>query len=252
MFDFLHSLNLQFSWQDLVDIVLVAFIFYRLILLIRGTRAVSVIYGLFLLLVVYYTSGVFGLYTLHWLLGQFLGSIFLVIIILFQKDIRKALSAMGAGRFWMRDRVGKEVIDELVLALLDMGRSKTGALVVIERNMPLGDIIERGVEIGGVVTKDLLLTIFHQDTPLHDGAVIIRNDKIAAAGCILPLAVGLKHRASLGTRHRAAMGITEESDALAVVVSEERGTISVAIGGKITTSLEEVRLKRVLVSALAK
>jgi uncharacterized protein (TIGR00159 family) len=252
MFDFLHSFNLQFSWQDVVDIVLVAFIFYRLILLIRGTRAVSVIYGLFLLLVVYYSSGVFGLYTLHWLLGQFLGSIFLVVIILFQKDIRKALSAMGAGRFWVKDRIGKEVIDELVLALSDMGRSKTGALVVIERNTPLGDIVERGVEIDGLVTRDLLLTIFYPDTPLHDGAVIIRNDKIAAAGCILPLAVGLKHRATLGTRHRAAMGITEESDALAVVVSEERGTISVAIGGKITTSLEEVRLKRVLVSALAK
>jgi uncharacterized protein (TIGR00159 family) len=252
MFDFLHSFNLQFSWQDVVDIVLVAFIFYRLILLIRGTRAVSVIYGLFLLLVVYYSSGVFGLYTLHWLLGQFLGSIFLVVIILFQKDIRKALSAMGAGRFWVKDRVGKQVIDELVLALSDMGRSKTGALVVIERNTPLGDIVERGVEIDGLVTRDLLLTIFYPDTPLHDGAVIIRNDKIAAAGCILPLAVGLKHRATLGTRHRAAMGITEESDALAVVVSEERGTISVAIGGKITTSLEEVRLKRVLVSALAK
>jgi uncharacterized protein (TIGR00159 family) len=252
MLDFLHSFNLQFSWQDVVDIVLVAFIFYRLILLIRGTRAVSVIYGLFLLLVVYYSSGVFGLYTLHWLLGQFLGSIFLVVIILFQKDIRKALSAMGAGRFWVKDRVGKQVIDELVLALSDMGRSKTGALVVIERNTPLGDIVERGVEIDGLVTRDLLLTIFYPDTPLHDGAVIIRNDKIAAAGCILPLAVGLKHRATLGTRHRAAMGITEESDALAVVVSEERGTISVAIGGKITTSLEEVRLKRVLVSALAK
>jgi uncharacterized protein (TIGR00159 family) len=252
MLDFLHSFNLQFSWQDVVDIVLVAFIFYRLILLIRGTRAVSVIYGLFLLLVVYYSSGVFGLYTLHWLLGQFLGSIFLVVIILFQKDIRKALSAMGAGRFWVKDRIGKEVIDELVLALSDMGRSKTGALVVIERNTPLGDIVERGVEIDGLVTRDLLLTIFYPDTPLHDGAVIIRNDKIAAAGCILPLAVGLKHRATLGTRHRAAMGITEESDALAVVVSEERGTISVAIGGKITTSLEEVRLKRVLVSALAK
>ncbi|MGX9367316.1 diadenylate cyclase CdaA [Desulfoplanes sp. PS50] len=252
MLDFLHSFNLQFSWQDVVDIVLVAFIFYRLILLIRGTRAVSVIYGLFLLLVVYYSSGVFGLYTLHWLLGQFLGSIFLVVIILFQKDIRKALSAMGAGRFWVKDRIGKEVIDELVLALSDMGRSKTGALVVIERNTPLGDIVERGVEINGLVTRDLLLTIFYPDTPLHDGAVIIRNDRIAAAGCILPLAVGLKHRASLGTRHRAAMGITEESDALAVVVSEERGTISVAIGGKIITSLEEVRLKRVLVSALAK
>ncbi|MDD2219705.1 MAG: DNA integrity scanning protein DisA nucleotide-binding domain protein, partial [Desulfoplanes sp.] len=123
-------------------------------------------------------------------------------------------------------------------------------LVVIERTTPLGDIIERGVEIGAVVSKDLLETIFYPDTPLHDGAVIIRNDRIMAAGCILPLAVGLKHRASLGTRHRAAMGITEESDAVALVVSEERGTISVAISGKITTSLEEVRLKRVLISAL--
>ncbi len=252
MFDFLHSLKLQFSWLDCLDILLVAFIFYRLILLIRGTRAVSVIYGLFVLLVVYYSSGVLGLYTLHWLLGQFLGSIFLVVIILFQKDIRKALSVMGAGRFWMRYQVGKEVLDELILALTEMARSKTGALVVIERNTPLGDIVERGVEINGTVTKDLVLTIFHPDTPLHDGAIIIRNDKVAAAGCILPLAVGLKHNASLGTRHRAAMGITEESDALALVVSEERGTLSVAMGGKITRGLKEARLKEMLVNALAK
>ncbi len=252
MFDFLYSLKQQFSWQDCIDILLVAFIFYRLILLIRGTRAVSVIYGLFLLLLVYYGSGVFGLYTLHWLLGHFLGSIFLVIFILFQKDIRKALSAMGAGRFWRRTRVNKEVLDELIRAIMDMSRTRTGALVVIERGTPLGDIIERGIEIDGVVSKDLLLSIFYPDTPLHDGAVIIRNDKIVAAGCILPLAVGLKHNASLGTRHRAAMGITEDSDALAIVVSEERGTVSVSTNGKITASLDEERLKRVLVSALAK
>lgn len=236
----------QLTWLDLLDLSIVAYVFYRLILLIRGTRAVSVVYGLLLLLILYFFSGELGLYTLHWLLANFLGSIFLVVIILFQRDIRKALAEMGAGRLWTWGRTNNPNLDELVLSIMDMAHKKIGALIVMEKNVPLGDIVERGVELDAKLSRDLLLTIFRPDSPLHDGAVLIRRGKIGAAGCILPLAVGLKHKADLGTRHRAAIGITEETDAVAVVVSEERGTVSMAINGKLTSALDEIRLKRVL------
>ena len=244
--------SLRISWRELLDIGLVAFIFYRVILLVRGTRAVSVIYGLVLLLVVYYLSGEFGLFTLNWLLANFLGSIFLVVIILFQRDVRKALSQVGAGGLWRRSKAGEDVVNQLASALLGMAEKRVGALVVIEKNVPLGDVVDRGVKLSARISRDLLLTIFFPDSPLHDGAVIISGDEILAAGCILPLAVGVERAQNLGTRHRAALGITEETDAVAVVVSEESGRISVAAGGEITASLDEVRLKRVLKKAWEK
>ncbi|BBD07000.1 diadenylate cyclase CdaA [Desulfovibrio ferrophilus] len=236
----------QISWREVVDIALVAFIFYRLILLIRGTRAVSVFWGLVLVVVVYYLSGQFGLLTLNWLLANFLGSIFLVVIILFQRDIRNALSQVGAGRFWRRPPLQDDIFTQVVAAVLSMASKRVGALVVIEKNVPLGDIMERGVELDAKISTDLLRTIFDTATPLHDGAAVIRAGRLAAAGCILPLAVGIRRKASFGTRHRAAIGVTQETDAIAVVVSEERGEISVAIGGRLTAALDEVRLKRVL------
>ncbi len=243
---------LRVSWRDLLDIGLVAFIFYRVILLVKGTRAVSVIYGLVLLLVVYYLSGEFGLFTLNWLLANFLGSIFLVVIILFQGDFRKALSQVGAGRLWRRARAGEDVVNQLASALLSMAEKKVGALVVIEKNVPLGDVVDRGVKLSARVSRDLLLTIFFPDSPLHDGAVILSGDRILAAGCILPLAVGVERGPAFGTRHRAALGITQETDAVAVVVSEENGRISVAAGGEMTLNLDEVRLKRILKRAWEK
>ncbi len=243
---------IQLGWRDIVDIVVVAFIIYRVILLVKGTRAVPVFYGLLLLLVIYYFSGEVGLDTLHWLLANFLGSLFLVIIILFQRDIRKALAEMGAGRLFFRTKPGLAILDELILSLVSMAQKRIGALVVIEKNTPLGDVLESGVELKADFSKDLLETIFYPNTPLHDGAVIIQGNKIVAAGCILPLAVGIKSKWDYGTRHRAAMGITEETDAIAVVVSEEKGKISVAVGGRIISSLDEVRLRRVLSTAWEK
>ncbi|WP_045212396.1 diadenylate cyclase CdaA [Desulfonatronovibrio magnus] len=243
---------LQFAWRDIVDIVVVAFIIYRVIILVKGTRAVSVFYGLLLLLVIFYFSGELGLYTLHWLLANFLGSLFLVIIILFQRDIRKALAEMGGGRLWFRSRPGLAILDELILASITMAKKRIGALMVIEKTTPLGDVVESGVEVDSKFSKEIVETIFYPNTPLHDGAVIIRDDKILAAGCILPLAVGIKSRWDYGTRHRAALGITEETDAIAIVVSEERGVVSVAIGGKLIGPLDEVRLRRVLSSAWEK
>lgn len=244
--------NLQITWRDILDILLVGYIFFRIILLIKGTRAVSVIYGLLLIVMAYFAAGQFGLYTLNWLLGNFLGSIFLVVIILFRRDIRKALAVMGATTIFKKDTVQSVVLEDLILALVQMAKNKTGALVIIERNISLSDVVSGGIELHANFSKDLLLTIFHPDTPLHDGAVIIRENRIEAAACILPLAVGLKHEASLGTRHRAAIGVTEETDAVALIVSEERGSISLAVGGRITSSLNEVRLKKVLAAALRK
>lgn len=243
---------IRVGWRDILDMAVVAAALYRMLLLIKGTRAVSVLYGLLLVILVYFASEELGLYTLNWLLTNFLGSIFLVIIILFQQDIRKALSEVGAGRFFRRKAMGEEYLNQLIAALETLAKSRTGALVVIQRKVPLGDVVERGVQLGARISKDLLVTIFYPNTPLHDGAVVVHGGEIVAAGCILPLSAGLRYKTEFGTRHRAAIGITEETDAIALVVSEERGTISLAINGRLTTSLDEVRLKRVLAKTISK
>lgn len=242
--------GIQLSWRDVLDIALVTFVFFQIILLIKGTRAVSVLYGLLAVVLIYFAADSLGLYTLNWLLTEFLDAIFLVIIILFQSDIRTALSRVGAGGLWRRRDTKTEAFNQLIAAVISLAEKRIGALVVIEKNVPLGDMTERGVMLDARLTKDLLVTIFFPNTPLHDGAVLVKDSRIRAAGCILPLTVGLRERAGYGTRHRAAMGITEETDAVAVVVSEERGEVSVAIGGKLTTKLDEVRLKRVLEKTL--
>ncbi|WP_092120610.1 diadenylate cyclase CdaA [Desulfonatronum thiosulfatophilum] len=243
---------MQFGLRELVDIGLVTFAFYRLILLVKGTRAVSIIYGLILILVIYYLSEEFGLLTLNWLLANFLGSMFLVIIIFFQQDIRRALSELGAGSLWRRRNVSDRLVNEVVYAALNMAKSRTGALIVFERAIPLGDIIARGVEIKAGMSRELLVTIFTPGTPLHDGAVVIRDGQVEAAGCILPLSSGVEHSTKLGTRHRAAIGASEESDAVALVVSEERGVISLAQGGVLSENLNEAQLKDALRNALEK
>lgn len=242
----MQVLGVDISWRELLDIALVAFVFYRIILLVRGTRAVSVIWGLVFIIGVFFASGEFGLTTLHWLLQNFLGSFFLVVIILFQQDIRKALAQVGAGSLWRRNAIDDEDVNQIVAALVSMAEKRIGALVVIEKNVPLGDLTDRGATLDARISRDLLMSIFFPDNPLHDGAVIIRGGRILAASCILPLAAGLKGKAKYGTRHRAAAGVTEDTDALALVVSEERGEISAALAGRLTAALDEVRLKRVL------
>lgn len=242
--------DISIGWRDILDIGLVTLLFYRVILMVKGTRAVSAIYGLLLVLVVYFLSEQVGLYTLHWLLANFLSSIFLVIIVLFNRDIRRALTGMGAQGFWRKHVVEDDLLNEVVGAVLSLAQRRVGALVVLERNVALGDTVERGVPLDAKVTKELLVSIFQTSTPLHDGAVVVRGGRLSAAGCILPLAVAPQDRPEYGTRHRAAMGITEESDAVAVVVSEERGAVTVSIGGRLTTALDATRLKRVLRNAL--
>jgi uncharacterized protein (TIGR00159 family) len=244
--------GIQVTWRVLLDIGLVAFIYYNLIVLVRGTRAAAVLYGLVVVLVVYYLSDLFNLYTLNALLGEFLTSLFLVVVILFRADIRKALARVGTKRFWSKSKFRDDTLDQLTLAVMNMSNSSTGAIIVIEKSVPLGDIIERGIELDAKVNKELIETIFVTETLLHDGAIIIRRDRIVAAACILPLSSKLKGQPMYGTRHRAALGISEGSDSITVVVSEERGEVSVAMNGRLTTSLDEVRLRRVLKNALGR
>jgi uncharacterized protein (TIGR00159 family) len=242
--------GLSVGWHDVVDILLVTALLYGISVRIKGTRAVTAVLGLLALTLVFFGAGSLGLYTITWLLQSFFASLFLVIVILFQQDIRMALSAIATHRFWGRGKVVNEaLLDELVEASMELARGRVGALIVLERFMPLRDMMEReGVRLDARPSRELLQTIFAVNTPLHDGAVIVSKGTITAAACILPLAMVKRH--SFGTRHRAALGITEESDAVAIVVSEERGEVSVAIKGRLTKNLDAVKLKRVLGTVL--
>ena len=244
---FAVNLNgLSLDWHDVVDILLVTALFYGISVRIKGTRAVAAVLGLLALTLVYLGAGSLGLYTITWLLQSFFASLFLMVVILFQQDIRMALSVLGTRRFWGgRKLISEALLDELVEASMELARGRVGALIVLERFMPLRDMVEReGVRLDARLSRELLQTIFAVNTPLHDGAVIISKGMITAAACILPLAMVRRH--SFGTRHRAALGITEESDAVAIVVSEERGEVSVALKGRLTKNLDAVKLKRVL------
>jgi len=241
-----HFNGFSLDWHDVVDILLVTALLYGIIVRIKGTRAVAVVLGLVMLTLLYLGAGIFGLYTITWLLQSFFASLFLVVIILFQQDIRMALSVIGSHRFWgKRKLISEALLDELVDASMELARSRVGALIILERFMPLKDMMEReGVRLDARLSQELLRTIFTVNTPLHDGAVIVSKGIITAAACILPLA--MVRRQAFGTRHRAALGITEESDAVAIVVSEERGEVSVAIKGKLIKNLDAVKLKRIL------
>ncbi|MEG2005639.1 MAG: diadenylate cyclase CdaA [Bilophila sp.] len=236
----------SFNWRDIVDIALVTVLLYRIILLVRGTRAFSVLTGLVLLVVVYAVSQYVGLYTLTWLLENLFGSLFLVIVILFHDDIRQGLTTMGThSLLWWRKRpTPTDMVGDLVWVCQYFAKRRIGALIVLENKVPLGDMMEGGVTLDAKLTRELILTIFFPNTALHDGAVIIRKGRIAAAGCILPLAQ--MDRQNFGTRHRAALGATEVSDATVIAVSEERGEVSVASRGHLSVMPDAEQLKETL------
>lgn len=245
--------GISFGWRDILDIALITLLFYYIIIAVKQTRAVTAIYGLVVILAVYLLSRAIGLSTLNWLLEYVLSSIFLLVVIVFQRDIRQALSSIGSRRIWLTSLFRKKrdhpTVPIICGAAEYMAHRKVGALMVIERNVPLGDTTDRGVRLDAAISKELLINLFWPNSPLHDGAAIIRGDRIVAAGCILPLSTAVAKR-DYGTRHRAALGITEESDAVVVVVSEERGAIAIAVDGRITGALDALKLPRVLDSAL--
>lgn len=229
----------------LVDILLTAFLFYQFLINIRGRRAASVLAGLGLMGILYAVAVLFHLELLRALLQATAPYLPLALILLFQAEIRRMLARIGRqGLFVMGSRVKRrEFVEELLLAVEQLSKTRTGALIVIERDIGLRTFVESGVVMDSIVSRDLLLAIFQPGGALHDGAVILQNEKIAAAACFLPLSTNPTLMNSLGTRHRAAIGITEDSDSLAVVVSEETGDISVAAGGEIERGITLARLE---------
>lgn len=236
------------SWQDVLDVLLVALVLYYLLLLIRGTRAVQVIFGILLLLVVYGGAGLVDLPALETTLEEFFDLLPIAILILFQHEIRRALASFGRTPLFTRGRGGdpRELINDVVVAATTLSERKIGALIVFERQEGLRNYIENGIRLDSAVSLDLLVTLFHTETPTHDGAVIIQGDRIAAATCFLPLTRNAELSKELGTRHRAALGITEETDALAVVVSEETGDLSIAVGGELKRRIPSSTLQTLL------
>ncbi len=245
---------IQFPWviQHVIDITIVSYVLYRLLLLIRETRAEQVLKGLFILLFVTKLSEILKLHAIFWILKNTVTVGVIALLIVFQPELRRALEQIGRGKLFDRtmflpnERDPSLVIGEIVKAVQNMAKDKTGALIVVERKTGINDVIETGVQIDGQLTGELLENIFFPNTPLHDGAVIIRGDRLAAAGCFLPLTENPNLSKQLGTRHRAALGISESSDALAIIVSEETGIISVANDGKLTRYLDSKGLREML------
>ena len=235
------------TWIAALDILIAAFVIYQALVFIQGRRAMHMVVGVGLAVLSYYLARWTRLDTVTWLLSTMLPYFVFLIIIVFQSEIRRALAHFGQSAFpGGLSRINRtESTEEIILSVEKLASKRTGALIVIERNIGLRSYIESGVTLDAVLSYDLLVTIFNHDLPLHDGAVIIQNNRIAAAACFLPLTVKPRLSKDLGTRHRAAIGITEETDAVAIVVSEETGSVSLAQGGQIERGLtvDALRLK---------
>lgn len=240
---------------DILDILIVAAVLYKLILIIRGTRAVQLIQGLAVIFIASAVSKWLGLYTINWLLRNTITLVLVALPIVFQPELRRALEQLGRGKLLTEpiNFLGKEderdmqrIVESILQATINLAKTRTGALIVLERKTGLNDFIETGVPIDAIISLELLGNIFVPNTPLHDGAVIIRAGRVAAAGCFLPLTENPHINKNLGTRHRAALGLTEETDALVIVVSEETGIISLAENGNLKRFIDEETLRTTL------
>lgn len=238
---------------DLLDIAIVSLIVYELLKLIRGTRAVPLAVGIALVVGLFYVSQGLQLDTVNWLLRNMVGYVVFAAIVLLQADIRRALVRLGRApliRRFERPQSDEDVIEELIVAITTLSSKQTGCIVVIERAIGLLNFIESGIPLDAKLTYDLLVSIFQPSSPLHDGAVIVQGDRVAAAACFLPLTVNPRLSRQLGSRHRAAIGITEENDSVAIVISEETGLISFVQDGEIEQGLEAAALRARLKSVL--
>lgn len=253
--DFSTMVRPEIGILDLLDILMVAFIVYKILNWVKETRAWTLFKGLVVFFVFYAFATLLQLNTIHWILSKTLSVGIIAFVILFQPELRKALEQLGNGKiirnmfkFEIQDEEDEDdvkTIDEIVTAAKKMASVKTGALILVERDVPLGDHIRTGIPVDGLVTSQLLINIFEYNTPLHDGAVVIKNNRVAAAACFLPLTEN-KVSMELGTRHRAAIGASEVSDADIIVVSEETGYISLARSGVIYRNITPDELKRML------
>lgn len=234
---------------DIIDILIMAFLIYQLVLLTRQTRSMQVLKGLAVLIVASYLSEIIGLTALNWVLRSILNNGVIALLILFQPELKRALEQIG--RTTVRDRsIGQDesehAVNEITNCLLRLSRRRVGALIVFEQRTGLKDFIDTGTAIDSIISAPLLENIFEPNTPLHDGAVIIQGDRVAAAACILTLSDSNSISHDLGTRHRAGLGVSENTDAVVLIVSEETGIISMARGGKLTRHLDAEGLKNVL------
>ncbi|WP_195576574.1 diadenylate cyclase CdaA [Paenibacillus sp. 1001270B_150601_E10] len=242
--NYFTNLTWQEGIKDLIDILIVSYVIYKLLVLIRGTRAVQLLKGIFVLVIAWAVSTWFNLYTLEWLMNQMFTFGVLALVIIFQPELRRALEQIGRGKLFgtrsanEMDETGR-VIGELIKAVNYMSRRKIGALIVFERTTGLNEYIESGIAMHSRISSELLINIFIPNTPLHDGAVIVQGGNIAAAACYLPLSENPFISKELGTRHRAAIGISEVGDAISVIVSEETGDVSLAINGQIVRKINE-------------
>ncbi|EKU70653.1 diadenylate cyclase CdaA [Selenomonas sp. F0473] len=241
---------------DVIDILIVAVILYRVYIMLEDTRAITLAKGILVLLGVTVVASWFDLHVISWLLQKAVTLLFVALPIVFQPELRRALEHLGQGRFLgsgrlLDDEEAQSTIREIRSAVKILSTNKIGALLVIERNMGLNDISATGIQIDGLITSDFLINVFIPNTPLHDGAAVIRGKRLIAAGCLLPLTENRTLSTELGTRHRAAIGLSEQCDALIVVVSEETGTISIAENGRIHRHLDEDQLTHILTPAFA-
>ncbi len=257
MFEGLRDIFRVGDWLDLalvlLDITIVYYIIYRVLMLLKGTRAVPMLIGLLAIIITFFASKpeFFNLPTLNWLLDTFLGSFFLIIIVIFQEDIRRVLSQMGQTSLFSglsTHMAGAQIIEEIVKASIQLSEHKTGALIVMRREAELSKHINSGTILDAQLSKELLVSLFaaEKNNALHDGAVIVQGDRILSAGCVLPLTNKTNIDKRLGTRHRAAIGLSEATDAVIVVVSEETGTISVAFKEELIRGLDSTKLRELL------
>ncbi|MFD0670823.1 diadenylate cyclase CdaA [Cohnella sp. GCM10027633] len=246
MDNYFAGLTFKNSIKDIIDILIVSYIIYRLIIMVRGTRAVQLLRGIMLLIIVWAVSTWLDLYTLKWLMNQMFTFGVVTVLIIFQPELRRALEQLGRGKLFTRTSPEEQdvshQINEVIKSVNYLAPRKIGALIVFERNTGLNDYLESGIKMNSKLSSELLSNVFVPNTPLHDGAVIIRGNQIMAAGCYLPLSENPFISKELGTRHRAAIGITEVCDAISVIVSEETGQVSLAINGQIVRDIKEESL----------
>ncbi len=241
----------RLRWQDGLEVLFLTWVIYKILLLIRGTRAMQVLKGIVILIVAAFVARMLNLNTIDHILKYVFGLAAVAILVVFQPELRRGLASIGERPWFGSSQAGWQVIEEVVRAVARLSEQKRGALLMIEREVGLGDLVQTGVRIDGRVSGDLLESIFAPGEPLHDGAVIIQGDRVAAAGCVLPLAKETGRLRVLGMRHLAALGATQESDALVIAVSEESGSISIFQRGDLESVDDRARLRSVLMQVFA-
>lgn len=255
---YLNRLHMpSIRWTDIVEIIVISFLIYQIILWIKNTRAWALLKGLLTIMAFILVAAVFNMTTILWIVKNILSLVVIAIVVVLQPELRRALEQLGRTNFFASlvsfdsskggdGRFSDKTMHELIKACFEMGRVRTGALIVIEQNQSLSEYERTGIEVDGLLSSQLLINIFEHNTPLHDGAIIVREDRIVAATCYLPLSDNMGLSKELGTRHRAGVGISEVTDSLTIIVSEETGHVSVAYEGQLTRNLDSEELKEKL------